>query len=60
MLGVGALIGLQEPLRDIIEFRELIFGFLIVVFAMFYPQGIQGFFEYIWKEGIRRYRVLRQ
>jgi len=60
VLGVGALIGLQEPLRDIIEFRELIFGFLIVVFAMFYPQGIQGFFEYIWKEGIRRYRVLRQ
>jgi len=40
---------LQEPLRDIIDYRELIFGFLILIFAMFYPQGIAGFLEYFWK-----------
>ena len=54
ILGVGGLIALQEPLRDIIEFRELIFGFLIVIFSMFYPQGIQGFIEYLWKRTIKK------
>jgi branched-chain amino acid transport system permease protein len=49
ILGVGVLMGLQEPLRDIIDYRELIFGFLILIFAMFYPQGIAGFLEYFWK-----------
>ena len=49
ILGVGVLMALQEPLRDIIDYRELIFGFLILIFAMFYPQGIAGFFEYFWK-----------
>jgi branched-chain amino acid transport system permease protein len=49
ILGVGVLMALQEPLRDIIDYRELIFGFLILIFAMFYPQGIAGFLEYVWK-----------
>ena len=49
ILGVGVLMGLQEPLRDIIDYRELIFGFLILIFAMFYPQGIAGFLEFFWK-----------
>jgi branched-chain amino acid transport system permease protein len=49
ILGVGVLMALQEPLRDIIDYRELIFGFLILIFAMFYPQGIAGFLEYFWK-----------
>jgi branched-chain amino acid transport system permease protein len=49
ILGVGVLMALQEPLRDIIDYRELIFGFLILIFAMFYPQGIAGFLEYVCK-----------
>jgi len=54
ILGVGGLIALQEPLRDFIEFRELIFGFLIVMFSMFYPQGIQGFVEFLWNKAFKK------
>jgi len=60
ILGVGGLIALQEPLRDIIEFRELIFGFLIVIFSMFYPQGIQGFIEYLWNKVFKNNAVINQ
>ena len=60
ILGVGALMALQEPLRDFIEYRELAFGFLIVIFAMFYPQGIQGFFEFCWTEGKKRFQGIRK
>jgi len=60
ILGVGGLIALQEPLRDIIEFRELIFGFLIVIFSMFYPQGIQGFIEYLWNKIFKKNAVINQ
>ena len=59
LLGVGALLGLQEPLRDYVEYRELAFGFLILIFAMFYPKGIQGFIEFCWAQAKTRVRLTK-
>ena len=48
LLGAAALMLVDDLLKDYLEYRHIVLGLIIVVFAMLWPQGIVGAIEKLW------------
>lgn len=59
LIGGFVLVGAGEILRPIFEYRMIIYGLIIVVFLTFFPEGIAGIAEYLWKLLKRSARIER-
>ncbi|MEM1948696.1 MAG: branched-chain amino acid ABC transporter permease [Candidatus Caldarchaeum sp.] len=50
LLGATLLTVLQEILRPYLEYRYLIYGALIVLVMKFFPSGIYGLVQFLWRK----------